>query len=563
MNEIRRTCPRASNIAITRWLTVVGAALLFFLTVGPAPAATPATLEFETQELDLETGTILQLDDPAALPGESSDGDIHFAYNADRTPHCVVMQNQSAGAAVAFLNATAFEAVAYDDVAGLTFTSEIVDQPFGSDDTVVVRTAAGNYYKVGHASESATAVTFDYELLSAPVAALQPAAEASLALLASVASGPEIPAGLSSKDWRQIRSHLEQASYHVAPVASSPDQLAAASFQANNRRHKMRTIFHPESVRVIPTDGAAWEWGLKLRAYGYEGSTRAPRGAELAAAGNRIEYRRGDLVEWYINDGRGLEQGFTLSEQPGKRGDRDLLIELEFNGSLSPGWKQGSGAIAFNDSDGETVLRYGGLLAWDAGGRDLPVTLMAHNGGFALRVDDRQAVYPITIDPMVTNETVKLLASDGAADDRFGESVAVSGDTAVVGALLDDDNGSESGSAYVFRRDAGGVDNWGQVKKLLASDGAPVDRFGKSVAVSGDTVVVGAALDDDNGSGSGSAYLFQRDAGGVDNWGQVKKLLASDGASPDQFGESVAVSGDTALVGARSHKDFGSGSGSA
>ena len=525
-----------------------GAALLFLLPVGPAPAAaTPATLEFETQELDLETGAILQLDDPAALPGESSDGDIHFAYNADRTPHCVVMQNQSAGAALAFLNATAFETVTYDDVAGLTFTSEIIDQPFGSDDTVVVRTAAGNHYKVGHASESDAAVTFDYELLAAPVAALQPAAEASLQLLASAPPAPELPAGLSSKDWRQIRSHLEQASYHVVRGASSLDQVAAATFEANNRRHKMRTVFDRESVRVIPTDGTAWEWGLKLRAYGYEGSTRAPQGAELVTADNRLEYRRGDLVEWYINDGRGLEQGFTLSEQPGERGDRDLLIELEFAGSLSPSWKQGTGAIAFNDTDGKTVLRYGGLLAWDAGGRDLPVELTAHKGGFALRVDDRQAVYPITIDPMVTNETLQLLPSGRVRG--FGFSVALSGDTAVVGAYFADNECPNSGSAYVFQRDQGGAGNWGEVTKLLASDGAAFDQFGISVAVSGDDAVVGADLEDDKGASSGSAYVFQRDERGANLWGQVTKLLASDGAADDRFGFSVAVSGDTAVVG--------------
>ena len=195
-------------------------------------------------------------------------------------------------------------------------------------------------------------------------------------------------------------------------------------------------------------------------------------------------------------------------------------------------------------------MRYGGLLAWDAGGRHLPVALTAHKGGFALRVDDRQAVYPITIDPMVTNETVKLLASDGAALDEFGYSVAVSGDTAVVGARQDGDNGSVSGSAYVFRRDAGGAGNWGQVKKLLASDGAAGDGFGWSVAVSGDTAVVGAPFDSNgNGSAVGSAYVFRRDAGSVGNWGQVRKLLAADGAAFDEFGLSVAVSGDTAVVG--------------
>ncbi len=156
-----------------------------------------------------------------------------------------------------------------------------------------------------------------------------------------------------------------------------------------------------------------------------------------------------------------------------------------------------------------------------------------------------------------------MLASDGARDDLFGYSVAVSGDTVAVGARFDNDNGRDSGSAYVFERDAGGVDNWGQVKKLLASDGAAQDAFGDSIAVSGDTVVVGARLNDDNGHFSGSAYIFERNKGGSNNWGEVTKLLASDGATNDFFGSTVAVSVDTAVVGAHSNDDNGSGSGSA
>ncbi len=494
MNAIRRTDFRTSITAVIwQFRPLVASAILVLLAVGPALSATPATLEFETQGLDLETGEILQLDDAAALI-EGNDSDVRFAYNADRTPHGVVIQNQIGGAVVAFLDAVAFSAVSYADVASLSFTSEIIDQPFDSDDTVVVRTGAANYYKLGHASESDIAVSFDYELLSAPTAALPAGAEASLALLASASPLLETPDGLSSKDWRRIRTHIEQASYDVEPVPLSRGQLATASFEANNRRHKMRTIFDAESLSVVPTDGKGWEWGLRLRTYGYEGITQAPQEAMLMATDNRLEYRRGDLVEWYLNDGRGLEQGFTLSKQPGVRSDRDLLIELEFHGSLSPRWKQGSDAVTFHDSEGQTVLRYGGLLAWDAGGKDLPVTLMAYNGGFALRVDDREAVYPITIDPIVTNETVKLLASDGAANDTFGSSVAVSGDTAVVGAFNHDDISSNAGSAYVFQRDAGGIDNWGEVKKLLASDAAFNDSFGISVAISGDTAVVGARL---------------------------------------------------------------------
>jgi FG-GAP repeat len=165
--------------------------------------------------------------------------------------------------------------------------------------------------------------------------------------------------------------------------------------------------------------------------------------------------------------------------------------------------------------------------------------------------------------PASLHEVAKLLASDGAVDDFFGASIAISGDTVVVGAPYGDDNGSDSGSAYIFERHQGGPDNWGQVRKLTASDGAVDDFFGASVAISGDTVVIGAVFDDDNGSDSGSAYVFERDQGGLDNWGQAAKLTASDGSAWDRFGRWIAISGDTVVVSAPRDGYNGSNSGSA
>ena len=156
-------------------------------------------------------------------------------------------------------------------------------------------------------------------------------------------------------------------------------------------------------------------------------------------------------------------------------------------------------------------------------------------------------------------ETKKLLASDGASEDYFGNSVAISGNYAIVGADGNDDNGGTSGSAYIFERDNNG--NWNQKTKLLASDGASNDRFGRPVAISGNYVIVGADGDDDNGGTSGSAYIFERDNNG--NWNQKTKLLASDGASNDYFGNSVAISGNYAIVGAYYNDDKGTDSGAA
>jgi len=157
-------------------------------------------------------------------------------------------------------------------------------------------------------------------------------------------------------------------------------------------------------------------------------------------------------------------------------------------------------------------------------------------------------------------QQAKLTAADGAAGDTFGRSVALSGDTALIGASGDDDNGSNSGSAYIFIR-SGTV--WTQQAKLTAADGAAADSFGRSVALSGDTALIGAHLDDDNGFSSGSAYLFVKPATAWVTTTQTAKLTASDGASGDEFGWSVALDGDTALIGAYGDDDKGSFTGSA
>ena len=140
-------------------------------------------------------------------------------------------------------------------------------------------------------------------------------------------------------------------------------------------------------------------------------------------------------------------------------------------------------------------------------------------------------------------ERQKLTALDGAEHDYFGNSVSISGDYAVVGASGNDDEGSDSGSAYVFVRNGA---TWSEQQKLTASDGASYDQFGRSVSISGDTAIVGASGDDNEGS----AYVFVRNETTL-TWSQQQKLTASDGAVGDQFGKSVSISGDTAIIGAR------------
>ena len=168
---------------------------------------------------------------------------------------------------------------------------------------------------------------------------------------------------------------------------------------------------------------------------------------------------------------------------------------------------------------------------------------------------DQGSVYVFVPSGIVWIQQQKLVASDATADDQFGYSVAISGETVVVGAFFDDGAaGFDQGSAYVFVR-SGIV--WIQQPKLEAGDAAAGDLFGHSVAISGETIVVGAPADSAPVMNQGSAYVFAR-SGMV--WSQQPKLLAGDAAIEDQFGTSVAISGETIVVGA---PETGSAQGSA
>jgi hypothetical protein len=163
------------------------------------------------------------------------------------------------------------------------------------------------------------------------------------------------------------------------------------------------------------------------------------------------------------------------------------------------------------------------------------------------------------------NQTVKLLATDGAASDQFGRTLSLSGDNALVGAYQHDANGkSNSGAAYYYQGLTGQTGTVTQTAKLVATDGAANDYFGDSVSLSGDNALVGAYQHDANGkNNSGSAYYYQGLTGQTGTVNQTVKLLASDGDTSDEFGCSVSLSGDNALVGAYGDDDKGSSSGSA
>lgn len=155
-------------------------------------------------------------------------------------------------------------------------------------------------------------------------------------------------------------------------------------------------------------------------------------------------------------------------------------------------------------------------------------------------------------------EVAKLTASVEMPSERFGSSVSIRGNRLAVGAFFNRENGVGAGAAYVFERQVNG--DWQQVAKLTASDAAAEARFGGSVSISGDRLVIGASGNADNGPFTGAAYVFERQENA--NWQEVSKLTASDGAAEDAFGVGVAISGNQLVVGASLEDEAGLNTGS-
>ena len=289
---------------------------------------------------------------------------------------------------------------------------------------------------------------------------------------------------------------------------------------------------------------------LALSSWG-RGSTQAclEEGA-IEARGNQLFVRREAITEWYVNEARGLEQGFTVQyPPPASPGDDLLPITLvidvldETAVTILPGRRD----VRFSRGPERTSFLYTGLRAWDAEGCELTARFEDEGGQLRILVDDRNAVYPVTIDPWIWTETAKLVGSHVGLSHAMGKSLSIDGDTALIGAPGDQHAGLNSGSSYVYVKSG---TTWVQQARLTSSDANTFDYFGWSVSLSGDTALVGSWGANGAVANTGAAYVFTRTG---TTWTEQAKLTSTNGAASDQFGYSVALDGDTAVIGAHFH----------
>jgi len=376
-------------------------------------------------------------------------------------------------------------------------------------------------------------------------------------------------AALQASDrWTTVQESLNQEEYHVTWQDHTYLPGLLAAYQAPNRAHNLRTYFTPDGPVVIPrvwsaeTESPPWRWGLTLAGYGYAGDVQPVATAEPVASANRVEYRQGSLIEWYVNDERGLEQGFTLGSAPKSQilnPESRIVLELTLSGDLTPNLSDDGMAIEFTTPQGVRVLRYSDLRASDATGHALPARLQlipldhaTGNSSYVLRItlDASAAVYPITIDPLTT--TPNWTAESDQVSAEFGYSVGTAGDVnndgyddIIVGARWYDSGQTDEGAAFVYHGSATGLStgpNW------MAESNQASAEFGYSVGTAGDVdgdgyddVIIGAPYYDGGETDEGRAFVYHGSATGLStaaNW------TAEGNQAEAYFGYSVGTAGN-------------------
>ncbi|MEZ5477274.1 MAG: FG-GAP repeat protein [Thiolinea sp.] len=409
-------------------------------------------------------------------------------------------------------------------------------------------------------------------LMSSPVHALVESAPVN----STTVQPGEVPEGLNAGEWADIRRQIRMGRYK----AFDNEQ---GGYKSANPRQGFHIDYGADGMTTLrPYDNQdAYRIGMRLDGVGYS-ELEAVNATPLAlhseeigkANGSQVSYVWSENVtEWWVNQEDRLEQWFRLREAPqGKVGDEPLRLRLALDTDMQTRIQPQQ--LTF--SKGSQTVNYDKFKAWDATGKALDVHFAGAGRQLELVIADAGAVYPLTIDPTVS-QAAYIKASNTGAFDQFGWSVSLYDNTLAVGAYNEDSNAtgingdqtnnsaSNSGAVYVFVRNG---TTWTQEAYIKASNTGSVDGFGFSVSVYQNTLAVGAGAEDSNATGingdqtnnlasaAGAVYVFVRSG---TTWTQEAYIKASNTNANDGFGFSVSVYQNTLAVGAGAEESNATG----
>lgn len=310
-----------------------------------------------------------------------------------------------------------------------------------------------------------------------------------------------------------------------------PERAGNDSVNLTNPSQRMHATLSPTGLTLRPGSGKQTA-AIRLASLDYAGHSYALPAATPRIDGDHVNYARGPVTEWYRNTPQGIEQGFTLAARPGQTAC-GLALRLHVTGDVQTQLTSDGKAITLKGRGINLVYR--DLVAWDANHRALPAHMETQDRQITLAVDDRNAAYPITIDPYA--QQAELYGTDGMLVEC--SSVAIQGNTAVLGDATQGANAA--GAVYVFGR-AGSV--WTQQAKLVAGPNYPgTNLFGSCVAINSteDIIAVGSP---NNISGiPGRVFTFARNG---NTWSLRNTLTL--GNNGDKFGSYIAIDGNNLAI---------------
>lgn len=373
-------------------------------------------------------------------------------------------------------------------------------------------------------------------------------------------SSATLPADCSTSWWATVQKNIRQSEYHITWQKKTCLKEINAAWQAPNRAQNLRTYFTPAGIRVIFRDSKKvdWQWGVEVSGYGYSDNVKSIKSGKIKVKENRIEYVRDKFIEWYVNSEKGLEQGFTLhmpSEGGKTKSSSTIVLHMKITGTLFGCSNSKGNEIVFKTDKDEDIIHYGSLYAKDAVGKELSCQMSLDKNQLQLCIDTAEAVYPITIDPMITGGlsiTGDWLAESDQVSAEFGVSVATAGDVngdgysdIIVGARYYDNGQTNEGRTYVFHGSASGLST---APDWTAESDQDYAYFGSSISTAGDVnnngysdVIIGAQSYSNGQLHEGRVYVYHGSSTGLST---TADWIAESDLVDTFFGCSVSTAGD-------------------
>jgi hypothetical protein len=363
--------------------------------------------------------------------------------------------------------------------------------------------------------------------------------------------------------WTTVQKNMQEQEYHITHQKRYHRAEMKDAYQASNRTQNLRTYFSSEGIQVVrrTEKSPTWSADIKLEGF-YKGNELIPFAKEIdpVVTGNRIEFDRDSIIEWYENKPQGIEQGFTINKKP--KGSNGLILELGVAGNITPVLSENGEAIHFLTESNTSVLKYSKLHVYDSQGQTLPSRFTLANNAIEIWVDDHKALYPITIDPILTSPSWAIDSNQKYA--HYGTSVHTAGDVngdgysdVIVGAPYFD-NGTtdsqhlslENGKVFVYYGSSVGLSTSPSWTAMCDQTQA---RFGYSVGTAGDVnndgysdIIIGAPDYTNSQTEEGAVFVYFGSASGfgADATQADADWMAESNQANSGFGHSVGTAGD-------------------